>query len=152
MQDGITAALVALGEAAGVNRSILVYGAISAAHVLGIALLVGPILLVNLRLAGLLAGLDARAVLILRRAAAAGVVLSVVTGVLLLSTRPAEYFANPVMLVKLGLVALGIAHALAFEWRYRQRSVARAPVAAAVSGLIWLSALALGRAIAFTGD
>jgi hypothetical protein len=42
-------AWAALGRASGITTSAVAYAAVSAAHVLGIALLVGPIVLVDLR-------------------------------------------------------------------------------------------------------
>jgi hypothetical protein len=65
-----------------------VHALTSAAHVFGIALLVGPILLVDLRLAGLLRSLDAAAVGLLRRTAMPGIGPTLATGVLLFPPSP----------------------------------------------------------------
>ncbi len=86
--------LVSLGLASGVARGALPYAATSAAHVLGIALLIGPILLVDLRLIGWLKGLDLPALALLRRTAALGLLLAMLAGLLLLSAKPAEYLAT----------------------------------------------------------
>jgi hypothetical protein len=143
----------ALGHATGVTRSANVYAATSALHVFGIALLVGPIVLVDLRWLGRLYALDAAAVAILRRTARTGVALTVLTGVLLASTRPAEYLANRVFLAKMAVIAIAVANALLFEWRSRRGAINDTAMSlratAIVSLSLWLLALALGRWIAF---
>jgi hypothetical protein len=147
-------ALTALGLATGVTRSATVYALVSAGHVLGIALLLGPILLVDLRMLGRLPSLDAAAVGVLRKTARIGGALAVLTGVLLLCAKPADYVANRVFIAKLLVVAAGLANALAFEWRVRRGGVAALLAHggagfAAASLAFWLAALLLGRWIAF---
>lgn len=148
MVTSLLAWLEALGQATGIATSAPRYAAVSAAHVLGIALLLGPVLLADLHLLGLLPGLDGATSRLLRRTAAVGVALSLGTGVLLLAARPAEYAANGAMQLKLAVVALALANALAYE-------AARTPgrgwgrTAAGASLVLWLAALALGRWVAF---
>lgn len=147
--------LTALGLATGVARSSMVYALVSACHVLGIALLLGPIILVDVRLLGGLRGLDLDAIVILRRTAKVGVGLLLITGVLLFSSKPAEYLANPAMQLKLLVIGTGLANALAFEGRARHAglSAAMSDKAARLMGAAsitaWLLALLLGRWIAF---
>jgi hypothetical protein len=147
-------ALTQLGLATGIARSAAIYASVSAAHVLGIALLVGPILLVDLRLLGLLRALDAPAVEVLRRTARLGLLLTVVAGVLLLSAKPGDYARNAVVWAKLTVVSAGIVNALAFEWRARHLGLDEFLESggrgfAALSLTFWLAALLLGRWIAF---
>ncbi|MBK1661482.1 DUF2214 domain-containing protein [Paracraurococcus ruber] len=153
MPDAVLGALESLGLASRLARSAPLYALASGAHVLGIGLLLGPILLVDLCLLGVLRGLDPPALHLLRRAAALGAALAVGTGLLLFAVRPFEYAANPAMQWKLLLVALAVVHALAAEWRWRRRPAepgqAAARVAGALSLLSWLGALALGRWVAF---
>lgn len=153
--DTVVAALAALGQAAGINQSSMLYAAVSATHIAAIALLFGPILLVDLRLLGLAAGLNDPAMLVLRRTAALGAVIAVLSGILLLAARPAEYAANQPMLIKLGVVACGLINALLFEWAtWRGWSAVKpghpyARVAVLLSLAAWPAALALGRWVAF---
>ena len=147
--------LDAVGRSSGVTLSTPVYGVVSALHILGIALLIGGILLVDLRLAGILTYLDEGAARLLRLMARIGAGLAVATGVLLLSARPGEYLANPVFLAKMIVVGVALANAVAFEWMARGRAGAwPAGVHARMAGLVsltgWLAALMLGRWIAFT--
>jgi hypothetical protein len=147
-------ALTQLGLATGAARSAPAYAIVSASHVLGIALLVGPILLVDLRLLGLLRTLDAPSVVVLRGAARIGLLLAAGTGILLLSAKPGDYAANPVVWAKLLVVTAGAVNALAFEWRARRAGVAAllehgGRTFALLSLTLWLAALLLGRWIAF---
>lgn len=120
------------------------YASLSALHILGLCLLVGPIALADLRLIGALGPALDPALPVLRRCAAAGLALAAATGALLFAVQATEYAANPAFGVKLGLVAAGVAHAWA--WRGRARPPAWA---GAASLAIWLAALTAGRWIAF---
>lgn len=148
-------ALETAGLALGVARSAPLYAAVSALHVLGIGLLLGPILIVDLHLLGVLRGLEAPALRLLRRAAAWGVLLALATGLLLLAARPFEYAGNGAMQAKLAVVALAALHALALEWRWHQAPGSLQPgrgitrLGGAASLALWLAALALGRWVAF---
>jgi hypothetical protein len=155
MIDALLHALAVLGLMTGVTHSSIIYAVTSATHVLGIALLLGPIALVDLRLLGLLRRLDLAALAILRHAATLGVLLLVVTGVLLFAAKPVEYAANPAMQIKLLVIAAGLGNALGFEWQARRVGLAlaisgrSATLAGGASLILWLSALLLGRWIAF---
>lgn len=145
-----------LGRITGVALSTPVYAAVSALHVVGLALLFGPIALVDLRIAGLLRSLDVSALTLLRATARIGTALAVVTGVLLAGARPHEYLANPTFLAKLAVVGIGLANALAFELAARRAGISAlldqplARASALASLALWLAAIGLGRWIAFT--
>jgi hypothetical protein len=144
----------AFGLASGVARSSAVYATVSAGHILGIALLIGPILLVDMRSLGALRSLDNAAVAVLRRTATIGLALTILTGTMLFSTKPVEYVANPIFQAKMLVVTAGIINALLFAWRTRGSAGGDAlaggrPGFGLVSISIWLSALLLGRWIAF---
>lgn len=153
--ETLAAALTELGRISGIALSSPLYAAVSALHILGIALLVGAILLVDLRLAGLLKRLDPDAMALMRRVARMGAALAVATGILLASARPAEYLANRVFLAKMAVVALALANALAFEIMARRTPLAAlvdtpyARAAAILSLGLWPVVIGLGRWIAF---
>lgn len=149
-----------LGEwpvAAALRRSSLLYPLANAAHILSLAVLVGAIAVLDLRVLGLfrtspLAHLGPP----LARAAAAGLALAVLTGFLLFSTRPLTYAENPAFLLKLGLLVLGALNALALRaapaWRAAlqgDRISLRVRLGAAFSLMIWVSAVVAGRWIGF---
>lgn len=153
--DALIAALSEAGRISGIALSSPLYAAVSALHILGIALLVGGIVLVDLRLVGLMRRLDLDAMAQLRALARTGAALAVATGILLASARPAEYLANRVFLAKMAIVALAVANALAFEAMARGRTLAAlvdtplGRAAGLVSLACWPVVIALGRWIAF---
>ncbi len=133
------------------------YAAVNTAHVLGIALLVGAILPLDLRLLGLWPSVPCDALVrVLAPTAAAGLLLAATAGLLLFSVRASEYAALPLLWVKLVLVATGASAALAHHLRYGallQRAGPRQLAwTGAVSMACWLGALVAGRLIAFVAD
>lgn len=130
------------------------YPLVSTVHLLGIALLIGGIAAVDLRLIGVWRqGLDPLMLARLRRIAAIGLVLALATGVALFSVRGSEYIENPWLLRKWAFVAVGVVNALAFAVTSRRTGSALdgplARAAGAVSMGCWLGALVCGRWIAF---
>lgn len=133
------------------------YALVNTAHVLGIALLVGAILPLDLRLMGAWSDVP-RATLarVLVPVAAGGLVLAVTAGLLLFSVRATDYAALLVFRVKLLLIATGagsavalhLAHGLLLEGAGQRRLAG----AGTLSVICWLGALVAGRMIAFAGD
>jgi len=131
------------------------YAAVNTAHVLGIALLVGAILPLDLRLVGLWRSVPLEPLArILVPVAATGLALAATTGVLLFITRADEYAALGLFLVKLGLIAAGTVHALALQHGpgLANLSPGRLRLAGATSLSLWLAALVSGRMLAFVAD
>ena len=84
---------------------------VDAAHILGVGLLVGAIVPLDLRLLGLFRALPLALIApFLSRAAAAGAALAFATGLWLFSMKPAEYLANGAFLWKAALLALALAN------------------------------------------
>ncbi len=139
------------------RQSPVAYPLVNALHILAIALVAGPILVLDLRILGAFPGIPAAHLARpLARTAAVGVGLAVLTGALLFSTRPTGYLANPAFLLKVALVGLGILNALVIRatpgWR---RLLAGAEpgglvrTLALASAAIWIAAILAGRWIAF---
>ena len=133
------------------------YAAVNTAHVLGIALLVGAILPLNLRLLGVWRSVPRAALVrVLVPVAATGLLLAVVAGAFLFSVRAEEYAALGVLRLKVALIALGILGALELHRAYglalEQASDARVMGHAILSMVCWLGALICGRLIAFVMD
>ncbi len=104
-------AIEALPLAAFLRRSFLAYPLVNAAHVFGIAFLVGAIVLADLRLLGRLRALPPEAVTrVLVPTAALGLAVALASGGLLFSVQAMDYAANPAFLAKLALVALALAN------------------------------------------
>jgi hypothetical protein len=132
------------------RRSRWTYPAVNTAHILGVALLVGAIVPMDLRLIGVWRGDIALrgAVALLRPVAAAGAGLAVVTGALLFIVQATDYVGHTLFFVKIGLVMLGFTHALA------NGGIATAPrrrqaIAGAVSLAVWLTVLVCGRMLGY---
>lgn len=130
------------------------YAAANTAHVLGIALLVGSILPLDLRLLGAWRDVPrSELVQVLVPFAAGGLALAVMAGLTLFSVQALEYAEHPLMLIKLGLVMMGTAGALLLHARFgfllEGASERRLAVHAGISMTCWIGALILGRLIAF---
>lgn len=152
--DDVLAALQAMPFAQYLRTSRWGYAALNTTHVLGIAVLVGAILPLDLRLLGFWPQ-TSRAELsrILVPVAVAGLLLAAATGPLLFAMRAEEYASLGIFRLKLVLIALGIAGALMLHRAYglalNGASERRVAVHAALSLVCWLGALVCGRFIAF---
>ena len=133
------------------------YAAVNVAHLLGLVLLVGPILLLDLRLLGFGRRFDAQAVArVLVPCAALGLVVMLCSGVALFSADARALAGNRLMQAKLVGVALGLANVAWFHFAHARHLVdwdrarpALARVSALASIALWLSILVAGRLIAY---
>ena len=154
--EGLFAALEGSEIASYLRAARWGYAAVNAIHILGIALLIGAILPLNLRLLGLWRGIE-RSLLarVLVPCAAMGLALAALAGTLLFSVRASEYAALPVFQLKLVLIALGTLSALWAHLRdgllLETAGAGRLRLHAVLSILCWLGALTCGRLIAFFG-
>ena len=127
------------------------YPMLESAHILGIALLVGNLALLELRVWGAGAELPLRALARLALALAlGGFGIVVASGVLMFAAAPAELLANRIFVVKLALVMLAGLNAAMFHARGgldRPDAVARAQTVLSLG--LWLLAIILGRWIGY---
>jgi hypothetical protein len=133
------------------------YPVVNLVHLLGLVLLVGPMLLLDLRLLG--AGRHyslPQVSATLTPWAIVGLLLLLPSGALLFSADAGPLLANPVMQLKLLLIALGIANALLFRLLWSDRldewDLVRpraGQLQALLSALCWLATGTLGRLIAY---
>lgn len=147
----------ALGVA--MRKSLWLYPAVEIVHLLGIAALVGSILVLDLRLLGLSRSLP------VRRLAAhvlpwtlASFVLIVPSGFAMFVAHASDFIANPVFALKIGLILLGGTNAALFHagvfrgaqgWDVDVMPPPAARAAAVLSLLLWVSVLACGRLLAY---
>ncbi len=143
--------------AAALRGSFYIYPLVNAAHIVGIAILVGAIVPLDLRILGAYRSvpLDLLA-RILIPSAATGAAIAVVAGMLLFTVKPHEYLANAAFITKLGLVTLGGANLVVVHatpaWRRARAGNPVAPLLranAVASIVIWLAAILAGRWIGF---
>jgi hypothetical protein len=139
------------------QRSGTAYLLVNAAHILGVGLIVGAILPLDLRLLGFFrrVPLDILGPF-LSRAAAAGVALAIITGLWLFTVKPAEYLDNDAFLCKVALLVLALGN-IVLQHRNRHFRVALASgvvhrsvrLSAGCSAVLWVSVLVAGRWIGF---
>ena len=133
------------------------YLVVNAAHILGIGLLLGAILPLDLLLLRSTRGRDLPTLgPFLVRVAAMGTALAVTTGLWLFSVKPVEYAENPAFLLKVALLVLAICnialqhHGGHFDAALRSgRPSVQVRILAAISAILWLSVLVVGRWIGF---
>jgi len=119
-------------------------------HLVALAVLLGSILLVNLRLLGILEGWSN--VQFARRLApfvGGGLIAMLLTGALLFVSEPMKYYNNDAFLPKMAVLGLAMLYHFTV---YRKAATAPAllsKAAAIVSLALWFSIGAAGRAIAF---
>jgi hypothetical protein len=157
MIDWIAAWIASWPGAVLLQESGTAYLFVNAAHIVGIALIVGAILPLDLRLIGCFRTVPVPVIgPFLSRIAAVGVAWAVLTGLWLFSVKPAEYLANTAFLTKMALLAVALGN-IALQHRGRDFRLAleggkippRVRVLAAISAVTWLSVLVAGRWIGF---
>jgi hypothetical protein len=159
MLTDIAAALQSTGVATALRQSFWAYPLVNAGHIVGLALLFGAIVPLDLRLLGFWRAVSLAALSrILLPVAIAGLALAVPTGVLLFSVRATEYAATPLLWVKVALIACAIANALllrlSLAWTVHEHSeiagtMPRLQLAGALSIGLWLAVIVAGRMIGY---
>jgi uncharacterized membrane protein len=138
------AALEATQLAQFLKVSRWVYPLVNAGHILGVALLVGAIVPMDLRL---LRG-DTRAIW-LRRYAAFGFALALTCGAMLFVTQATDYVGNGWFQAKMALLAVALLNVAAHP-RLAMLSFARRRLTASISLALWPAVLIGGRLIGYS--
>lgn len=133
------------------------YAAVNATHILGLGLLVGAALPMDLRLAGAFRSVPLPVIVpFLSRVAGAGLALAAVTGLWLWSVNPVDYWGNAAFRLKLvlltGAVAMVAVQHLNPAFRAALAGARPAPsvrLTAGLSACLWLAILGSGRWIGF---
>lgn len=130
------------------------YAVVNTAHILGIALLVGAILPMDLRLLGAWTRVrHDELARVLLPVAATGLAVAATAGIGLFVVRAKEYGVHPLFQLKIPIVLTGLVAALVFHARaglwLQRASAGQARFHGALSLACWLGALVLGRLIAY---
>ena len=126
-----------------------VYPGVNAGHILGVALLVGAVVSLDLRLLGALRGPDRLAAApLLRPVAAAGLAIAVACGALLFVTQATDYVQSGWFRAKMAVLSLALLNVVLHPSLSRLRPRRRA-IVALVSLSLWPSVLVLGRLVAY---
>jgi hypothetical protein len=142
------------------DTGVWTYGVVNLTHILGVAILFGSIVLLDLRLLGLwkqvpLAALSKPIVPM----AALGFAIAAMSGSGLLATKATEYVGNPFLYVKFPAILLGLINVLIIHrttaWkahRTRELSAREQSQLARMGGtslVCWLTAISAGRMIGY---
>jgi hypothetical protein len=156
---GLLAALAATPLSGTMRADPWLYPLVEIVHIAGFALLVGSVVLFDLRVLGFARTLPVAALgRHLLRWALASLVLVVPAGLLLFSAHPVELANNRVFQLKLLLIALAGLNALAFHllpyrsvagWDRERSAPPLARFGAALSILLWLGVISCGRLLAY---
>jgi uncharacterized membrane protein len=144
-----------------IHNKAWAFTTVEVVHVFAVSLLLGTIMIVDLRLLGIAAAKRpftdlARQVLPFTWAA---FVIAVIAGALLFISRATEYFANPVFWTKMALIVLAGINMIIFEfitargaekWSLDAPLPPAARLAGAISITSWILVIFFGRLIHFT--
>lgn len=129
-------------------------------HFIGLCVLFGSLMVVDLRVLGIGKKVPISAVLPFIPIALVGFALVFISGISFFCSNPENYWVNAAFRAKMYLVLLGGLNALLFEFAERRKLAAlevgvdsgiAAKTIAAGSLLIWLVVIALGRLLPYTG-
>lgn len=151
--------LAATGLAVFLRENAWAYPLLETLHMVGLALLVGGILIFDLRVLGVGRELSVRSLAnLVLPLVWTGFAVNVVSGGLLFVSDAAEFASNSSLKVKLALIALAGINALAFHrgvlggvaaWDRDTCAPTTARTLAAVSLLLWLGVVTAGRMMAY---
>lgn len=148
--------LEALEQAAPIvalRESTLAFPLVNALHIIGIGLLFGSIVALDLRLLGWRrsAGSPEALTRQLVPVAIGGLLIAIPAGLLMFATDARAYAASPLFQAKMVLVVLAVGNALWLRLAMRRGadSRLRTVFAAAASILLWLGAIVLGRLVGY---
>jgi hypothetical protein len=137
-----------------------IFPTLETVHFIGLCLLVGAMMVVDLRLLGIIRAGSVKAVLRFTHLAIAGFTINLLSGIGFFVSNPENYAQNPLFWAKMILVLLAGLNVFWFEWAERQPLMALPDSAAlpartrAVAGLslaFWLAIIVLGRFLPLLG-
>jgi hypothetical protein len=144
--------LQSTGLAAWIRESLWAYPAVLSAHAIGMAIVVGIVLMIDFRALGFAAHIPMGAFDRLMVVARIGIILNVASGVLLFITDAAQFAVNTAFRIKLLLLVAGAISAwllLATAEANERIASPRTKVVALLSVLFWLGAITAGRLTAY---
>lgn len=157
--DALAAALQDSALSQLLRSSIWLYPLVNIGHVVGIALLFGAIVPLDLRLMGFFRRTPLEHLAnTLVPVAVTGLVLALATGSLLFATRPLDYVGEPLFGIKLGLLGAAVVNALVLRWSAGWRGMAIKPgesplpawqLHGLLSVVLWLGVIAAGRLMGY---
>ena len=145
--------------ATALRTDLWLYPIVEIFHIAGFVVLVGSVLVFDLRVLGLSRGVSARALARHALPWSAGALLVIVpTGLMMFSAHATEFVDNRAFLAKMLLIMLALTNAAAFHvgvfrtvgtWDTHVAAPAAAKLHALASLVIWFTVIACGRLIAY---
>ncbi len=127
-------------------------------HFLGLSLLIGSLMVVDLRLLGIIKDMSFRAIYRYLPVTLLGFGINMVTGIMFLFTDPFRYYPNIAFRIKIGLIVLAGLNALWFQFKVHPATL-KAPqgsgpdsatrVVAVLSLVLWFGVIVMGRMIPY---
>jgi hypothetical protein len=130
-------------------------------HFIGLALVIGAAGFFDLRLLGFMRRLPLSTIMPVRRLAALGVMINLITGTMFFVGAPDQYVQNPAWWGKVSFLAVAMLNIAFFETRLGSRMLSLPDghdtptsfkVAGAISIASWFMVLYLGRMLPFIGN
>jgi hypothetical protein len=145
------------------STSVLAYPTILLCHTVGLTLLVGVNLAIDLRMLGFAPQIAAREMLKLLPVMWAGLALSVLSGALLLAAKATTMAVNPAFWIKIACITGAVTICVIFSrslvvanvqdpHRTSGRASADVRLVAVASVALWLGAITAGRVMAYSGE
>ena len=161
----MSAALVTLLKSTWISQQMLtqpwLWAICETLHFIGLALLIGAAGFFDLRLMGLMRRIPMSAIAPIRKWAALGVLINLVTGVLFFVGAPDQYINNPAWWGKVLFLVVAMLNIAWFETRLGRRMLALpanvdTPASFKVAGVVsiasWFMVLYWGRMLPFIGN
>ena len=152
-------AIEGLAIAKAMRENLWLYPAVEIVHILGFVMLVGSVVMFDLRVLGLSRQVSVRGLARhLLPWSLAALVLIVPTGLLMFSAHASDFISNRAFQLKMGLLLAAGINAAIFHtgpyqgvarWDTNERAPAGARFSVALSIAIWVSIIACGRLLAY---
>ena len=161
MTDSVVVWLKSTAISQVMTMSPLVWPICEMLHFIGLALLIGGAGFIDVRLMGGFKSVPLAAIMQVRKWAALGIVINVVTGALFFIGAPNQYIENPAWYGKLAFLFVAMVNVAVFETTQGKRILTIAAgektpasfkVAGAVSMGSWFLVLYFGRMLPFIGN
>lgn len=130
-------------------------------HFIGLAMLIGTVWIIDLRMLGVAKGLPMAPMQRLIGWGVAGFIINMVTGVLFLAGKPFQYIGNIGFTLKMIFIALAGVNVLVFYLIVYRRvenlgpgedAPLAAKIVAAASLILWLGVMSFGRSLPYFGN
>ncbi len=144
---------------AAVTDSTTIWAACEALHFMGLAILFGMVLLIDLRILGFLKGVSFESIHKLLPYAVAAYAVNLATGMTFFIAASGQYTTNPVFFWKVGLLLVAVANLIYFtvvddSWSLKAGDDAsgRTKLAAVSALVLWIGVMYAGRMLPFIGN